>query len=97
MNGKTIYYAIKIGDEYMQGIEPNENYCRSGTAPTMGARYSYSEFKSIWGYDIKSIESLTVTSYLKVLFEEYRWNEKELEKIEVIPITGKEMTRSDDE
>ena len=53
MNGKTIYYAIKIGDEYMQGIEPNENYCRSGTAPTMGARYSYSEFKSIWGYDIK--------------------------------------------
>ena len=36
MNGKTIYYAIKIGDEYMQGIEPNENYCRSGTAPTMG-------------------------------------------------------------
>lgn len=89
MNGKTIYYAIKIGDEYMQGIEPNENYCRSGTAPTMGARYSYSEFKSIWGYDIKLIESLTVASYLKVLFEEYRWNEKELEKIEVIPYYGK--------
>lgn len=89
MNGKTIYYAIKIGDEYMQGIEPNENYCRSGTAPTMGARYSYSEFKSIWGYDIKLIESLTVASYLKVLFEEYRWNEKELEKIELIPYYGK--------
>lgn len=89
MNGKTIYYAIKIGDEYMQGIEPNENYCRSGTAPTMGARYSYSEFKSIWGYDIKLIESLTVASYLNVLFEEYRWNEKELEKIEVIPYYGK--------
>lgn len=88
MNGKTIYYAIKIEDEYMQGIEPNENYCRSGTAPTMGARYSYSEFKSIWGYDIKLIESLTVASYLKVLFEEYRWNEKELEKIEVIPYYG---------
>lgn len=88
MNGKTIYYAIKIGDEYMQGIEPNENYCRSGTAPTMGARYSYSEFKSIWGYDIKLIESLTVASYLKVLFEEYRWNEKELEKIELIPYYG---------
>lgn len=89
MNGKTIYYAIKIGDEYIQGIEPNENYCRSGTAPTMGARYSYSEFKSIWGYDIKLIESLTVASYLKVLFEEYRWNEKELEKIELIPYYGK--------
>ena len=89
MNGKTIYYAIKIEDEYTQGIEPNENYCRSGTAPTMGARYSYSEFKSIWGYDIKLIESLTVASYLKVLFEEYRWNEKELEKIELIPYYGK--------
>lgn len=54
-----------------------------------GARYSYSEFKSIWGYDIKLIESLTIASYLKVLFEEYRWNEKELEKIELIPYYGK--------
>lgn len=89
MNGKTIYYAIKIGDEYMQGIEPNENYCRSGTAPTMGARYSYSEFKSILGKEIKPIEPLTITNHLKVLLEEYRWNERELKEIEIIPYRDK--------
>lgn len=89
MNGKTIEYAIKVNGKYMQGIEANEKYNRSGTAPTMGTRYSYSEFKSIWGNDIKLIEPLTVASYLKVLLEEHRWNEKELEKIEVIPYYGK--------
>ncbi len=86
MKGKTIFYAIKIGDKYMQGIEPNENYCRSGTAPTMGARYSYSEFKSILGDEIKPIEPLTITNYLKILFEGYRWNERNVDKIEIIPL-----------
>lgn len=89
MKGKTIFYAIKIGDKYMQGIEPNENYCRSGTAPTMGARYSYNEFKSILGNEIKPIEPLTITNYLKVLLEEYRWNERKIKKIEIIPYRDK--------
>lgn len=86
MNGKTIYYAIKIGNKYMQGIEPNENYCRSGTAPTMGTRFSCSEFKSVLGDEIKPIEPLTVANYLKILLEEYRWNERNVDKIEIIPL-----------
>ena len=90
MKGKTNFYAIKIGDKYMQGIEPNENYCRSGTAPTMGARYSYSEFKSILGDEIKPIEPLTITNYLKILLEEYRWNERNVDKIEIIPLEKQE-------
>lgn len=90
MNGKTIYYAIKIGNKYMQGIETNENYCRSGTAPTMGTRFSYSEFKSVLGDEIKPVEPLTITNYLKILFEEYRWNERSVDKIEIIPLEKQE-------
>ena len=86
MNGKTIYYTIKIGDKYMQGIKPNENYCRSGAAPTMGTRFSYSEFKSVLSDEIKPIEPLTVANDLKTLLEEYRWNERHADKIEIIPL-----------
>lgn len=86
MNGQTIFYAIKIGNKYMQSVEPNENYCRSGTAPTMSTRFSHSEFKSVWGDEIKPIEPLTVANYLKVLLEEYRWGERITNKIEIIPL-----------
>ena len=85
MNGKTIKYAIKRGNEYLQRIEANENYSRTGTAPTMGAKHSYSEFVSVWGKELCYIEPLTVSSYLKVLFEEYRWNEKKPKEIKIIP------------
>ena len=93
MNGKTIMCAIKVGDKYMQDIKPNENYCRSGTAPTMGTRFSYSEFKSVLGDEIKPIEPLTITNYLKVLLEEYRWNERNVDEIEIIPLERQDVRK----
>ena len=85
MRIKTLKYAIKCGNKYMQGIEPNEYYSRTGTAPTMGARHCFHEYKSIWGDEIKGTEPLTTVSYLKVIFEEYRWEERDPKEIEIIP------------
>lgn len=51
----------------------------------MGARHCFHEYETIWGDGFKTTEPLTTASYLKVLFEEYRWEEKEPEKIEIIP------------
>ena len=82
---KTLKYAIKCDGKYLQGIEPNENYSWSGTAPTMGARYCYSEYKTVWGDEFKVAEPLTMISYLRVISEEYRWKEKEAVEIEIIP------------
>lgn len=41
-------YAIKRGNRWLQGIKTSPNYVRSGTAPTMGTRYTYSEFQTVW-------------------------------------------------
>lgn len=44
---KMPYYAVRISTgEYLQGVDINENYCRTGTAPTMGVRHSFNEFKT---------------------------------------------------
>lgn len=85
MSGKTIKYAIKCGNDYLQRIEPNENYSRTATAPTMGTRYSYNEFNTVWAKELCYIEPLTVSSYLKVVFEEYRWGVKDPKQLELIP------------
>ena len=85
MRNKILMYAIKCGDKYLQGIKPNEYYSRTGTAPTMGARHCFHEYETIWGSEFKITEPLTTISYLKVLFEEYRWEEKEPIEIEIIP------------
>lgn len=79
-----LWYSIKRDKKYLQGIEPNEKFCRSGTAPTMGTKYSYSEFKTIWGGKPKPFEMLTVTNYLKILLEEYRWENKKPLEIKII-------------
>lgn len=86
MKAQTLKYAIKRGGKYLQGIEPNEHYSRTGTAPTMGARHCFHEYVTIWGDEIKTTEPLTASSYLKVLFEEYRWEERKPQKIEIVPI-----------
>ena len=82
---KTLKYAIKCGDKYLQGIEPNKYYSRTGTAPTMGARHCFHEYETTWRKEFKITEPLTTINYLKVLFEEYRWEEKEPIEIEIIP------------
>lgn len=51
----------------------------------MGARHCFHEYETIWGDEFKATEPLTTVSYLKVLFEEYRWEEREPIEIEVIP------------
>ena len=68
-----VRYAIKRGNRWLQCIEVNSNYCSSGTAPTMGTRYTFSEFKTVWGKEQVLFERLTLANYIKVLTEEYRW------------------------
>lgn len=80
----TIYYAIKCGDQYVVRTEPNERYCSSAKAPTMGARYDHSEYKTILSCEPAYFEKLTAIGYLRVLMEEFRWGDKKPRKIELI-------------
>ncbi len=81
----TLYYAIKFGRKYVKGIEPNEKYTKSSTAPTMGARYAHSDFVTVFSNEAVYIERLTAISYLRTLMEEFRWGDKKPHKIELIP------------
>lgn len=81
-----VAYAIKRGNKWLQGVKTNEKYCCSATAPTMGNRYAYSEYKTMWGDDQKTFEPLTAAGYIKTLFEEYRWGDKTAMKFAVVPI-----------
>ena len=81
-----IAYAIKRGNKWLHGVKANEKYCCSATAPTMGNRYAYSEYKTIWGDDQKTFEPLTATGYIKTLFEEYRWGDKTAMKVAIVPV-----------
>lgn len=74
--GITIKYAIKRNGLYLQGIEINEKYEKTVTAPTMGNAHVYSEYKTKWGKEKKYFEQLTAANYIKILFEEYRWKNK---------------------
>lgn len=85
MRMKTLKYAIVCNGKYLQGIKPNEHYSKTGTAPTMGARHCFHEYETVWDSKFVIIEPLTTVSYLKVLFEEYRWKEKEPIEINIIP------------
>lgn len=82
---KTIFYNIKRNGKYLQTVEANDKYCSSGTAPTMSVRHSWNEYKTVWGDNPKSIEPLSVVSYLRTVLEEYRYEELKSEKIEIIP------------
>ena len=81
----TLYYAIKYGRKYVKGIEQNEKYVKSSTAPTMGTRYAHSDFVTVFSYDVVYIERLTAINYLRTLMEEFRWGDKKPRKIELIP------------
>ena len=80
-----IYYSIKCGRKYLKRTEPNEKYCHSATAPTMGARHDHSEYKTVWSNDPVYFERMTAINHLKVLVEEFRWGDKKPSKIELIP------------
>ena len=82
----SVKYAIKRGKKWLQGVAPNEKYCCSATAPTMGNRYTYSEFKTIWGDEPKTFERLTAAGHIGTLMEEYRWGDRKALKIVIIPV-----------
>ncbi len=73
IRGISLGYSIKRNSLYLQGVEPNENYCKSAMAPTMGARHSFCEYKAVWGKELKIFEPITAINYLKIVFEQYRW------------------------
>lgn len=81
-----ILYIIYMNGKYLQGIEPNEHYSRTGTAPTMGARHTPAEYKTVWGFKIKAFEPLTATNYIKCIFEEFRWKDRKPADIKVMPV-----------
>lgn len=81
-----IFYKIEMNGKYLQGIEPNEYYSRTGTAPTMGARHTPAEYKTIWGSEIKMFEPLTATNYIKCVFEEFRWQDRKPADLKIIPV-----------
>lgn len=81
-----IFYAIYMNGKYLQGIEPNEHYSRTGTAPTMGTRHTPAEYRTVWENKMKAFEPLTATSYVKCILEEFRWKDRKPADIKVIPI-----------
>ena len=83
-----IRYAIKRGNRWLQGIEHNSNYVGNKTAPTMGTRYTYSEFRTVWGKEQAFFERLTLANYIKVLTEEYRWGDLMPMEFKVVAVHG---------
>ena len=80
-----LYYAIKCGRKYVKGIEPNEKYTKTSTAPTMGTRYAHSDFVTVLSNEIVYLERLTAINYLRTLMEEFRWGDKEPKKNRIDP------------
>lgn len=83
-----VRYAIKRGGKWLQGVEPNQNYCNSAKAPTMGDRHTYSEYKTVWGTEQVAFERLTATNYIKTIMKEYRWGDKPATDFKVVAISN---------
>lgn len=81
-----IRYAIKRGNRWLQGIKESPSYVGSATAPTMGARYTHSEFQTVWGKEKVTFERLTAANCIKVLLEEYRWGDLKPMEFKVVNI-----------
>lgn len=90
----TPFYCVRIPTgEYLQGIDINENYSRTGTAPTMGVRHSFCEYKTLWSMKPKAFDYRTLGGYINVLLNEYQWDERLRDPFSVIPCdeNGKEL------
>ena len=57
---KTILYGLLMNGMWLQDTVPNEHYCSSSRAPTMGTRHDVSEFVSVWGLEPKFFGKHTV-------------------------------------
>lgn len=83
---KMPFYFVRIPSGlYLQGVDINENYCRTGTAPTMGVRHSFNEFKTVWGNKPKAFDYRTLGGYINVLLNEYQWEDRPCDPFAVIP------------
>ena len=92
---KTLFYAVRNEHGlYLQGIEPNENYSHTGTAPTMGNRHTPTEFRSVWKSTMKSFEPLTLANYIKVILEEYRWETRLPTHFAILPMNEIERSKN---
>ncbi len=80
---KSLKYAIKRNGLYLHGIEPNKLYAKGACAPTMGARHTNAEYSSYYGKEPCYFEPLTAANYIKVIFEEYRWETKKYADLKV--------------
>lgn len=83
---KTIYYGITDGKHWLRDIVPNEHYCSSATAPTMGTRHDASEFRTVWGEEPEKFERLTVINKIKVIMEEQRWGDTNAYQFMIVPL-----------
>lgn len=83
---KSLKYAIKRNGLYLHGIEPNKYYSPNACAPTMGTPHTLAEYRTYWAKEPFYFEPLTAGNYIKVIFEEYRWETKAVAdlRIEVI-------------
>lgn len=80
--------------KYLQGVEPNALYSKTGKASTMGRLHTSSEYKSIWSSDPESFEPLTAANYIKIIMEEFRWDGRKENTIQIIPIYKESQSES---
>mgnify|MGYP003298822586 CR=1 FL=1 len=85
MNKAPLFMVKNERGLYLQTIDINENYSKTGTAPTMSVRHSYCEYKTIWDITPKAFDYRTLGGYINILLNEYFWNERDLESFTVIP------------
>lgn len=93
MNKMPFYFVRIQSGLYLQGVDINEHYCRTGMAPTMGARHSFNEFKTVWGSKPRAFDYRTLGGYINILLSEYQWEDRLRDPFAVIPCdeNGKEL------
>lgn len=86
MSKLNLFYSIQLENGlFLQGVEINKDFKRGAVAPTMGNRHTYTEFKTVWGDKQVFFEPLTLSGYIKILLEEYRWETRQPKSFEVLP------------
>lgn len=87
---KTISYRIRLHGLYLQSVQANSDYCATGHARNMGRLHTLSEYRTTWGPEPCAFEPLTAAANVKIIMEEFRWESREPEPIEVIPVPPSE-------
>lgn len=88
-----ILYAIEMDGKYLQSVEANNRYPKSATAPTMGTRYTYSDFRTVWGEKARLFEYHTASGHINVIFQEFRWKDRKPDSIRIIPVETEKFVK----